>query len=65
MLNEKCYYGNFQEYIYYGYDIREYMDNVFKFNFFMNKSFDISPSLKDYVNKLDGKGLVRFYNQRK
>lgn len=47
MLNEKCYYGNFQEYIYYSYDIREYMDNVFKFNFFMNKSFDISPSLKD------------------
>lgn len=65
MLNEKCYYGNFKEYIYYGYDIREYMDNVFKFYFFINKSSDISPSLKDYVNKLDGKGLVRFYNQMK
>ena len=58
MLNEKCYYGNFKEYIYSSYDIREYMYNVFKFYFFMNKSLYVSPKLKSYDNYLDGKDLV-------
>ena len=65
MLNEKCYYGNFKEYIYSSYDIREYMDNVFKFYFFMNKSLDVSPKLKSYVKNLYGKDLVKFYHQMK
>lgn len=62
MLNEICYYGNFKEYGYSSYDIRDYMDNVFKFYFFMTKSVDVPPNLRNYISNLDGKELVRFYH---
>ena len=65
MLNEKYFYGNLMDYVYSSYDIREYMDNVFKFYFFMTKSLDIPPKLKRYITQLDGKDLVRFYYQMK
>lgn len=65
MLNEKCYYGNVLEYVYSSYDIREYMDNVFKFYYFMTKSSDVSSVVKDYVSTLDSKKLIWFYYQMK
>lgn len=65
MLNEKCFYGSLKEYVYSSYDIREYMDSVFKFYFFINKSLDVPPKLKSYITKLDGNDLVRFYHQMK
>ena len=65
MLNEKSYYGNLKDYVYYGYDIREYMDSVFKFYFFMTKSSDVPPKLKSYITNLEGRELIRFYRQIK
>lgn len=67
MVNEINYNGLFVEYSYYNNinNIREFMDNVYKFYYFMTKSNNISYSIKRYVEDLDGPKLVWFYEQMK
>lgn len=66
IVNEiKC-NGLFVEYSYYNVnDIKEFMDNVYKFYYYITKSNMISDNIKRYIENLDGPKLVWFYNQMK
>lgn len=66
IVNEITCNGLFVEYSYYNLnDIKEFMDNVYKFYYYMTKSNIISDNIKRYIENLDGPKLVWFYNQMK
>lgn len=46
-------------------DIRKYMNNIFKFYYFMTKSPKVNRKTKEYVQKLNEKELIWFYKQMK